>query len=311
MARIELAATLEGQHLAASMFGIARIGSFIVDTLDKTVTYELPHQIADLGAQIHGFVPRGWATEHIFSIPAGELTGAWHYADWQEKNILAGLTYLSVQPPEQSARSLRAQIDVVQPVQPVFEDFVTTTGIAGSCQGSVTIAGLLDRVPLEMEPAQVILARSAARPGPDGRREQEIGCAVRVGGGQVAGLGRIEIQMFGDENPGHIVSMNPGTDFPARMTLDVRKRYVTPHGTFYSDREEFVAENIRRFPPFRSKIYASQSDRSATRRANERYRWRAAVRMVDASLLPRRGQFPATCLPNSNGRSMTRPNRPL
>jgi hypothetical protein len=45
-------------------------------------------------------------------------------------------------------------------------------------------------------------------------------------------------------------SLTAESDFPAGMTLDVHKRYLTPLGNFYTDSEQFVAENIERFPSF-------------------------------------------------------------
>ncbi|HYG83183.1 MAG TPA: hypothetical protein VD861_22485, partial [Pyrinomonadaceae bacterium] len=126
----------------------------------------------------------------------------------------------------------------------------TVTRIAGSCQSSLTVNGILTDVPMDMAPAQVLMARTGAVKNAKGRLEQTIGCAVRVGDAKVPGLGRVEIKMFGDENPGTVESMTAKSDFPARMTLDVHKRYLTPIGNFFTDTEQFIAENIERFPPF-------------------------------------------------------------
>jgi hypothetical protein len=228
------------------------LGRFVVNPYDNTITYTLPRGLVseDVELHIHGYVPRGWITDSLVKLPAKERVGVWHYPEEQEKNILAGLAYLRIQTKSGQEKAFRIQIEPINLPPAKFEDFVTVTPMAGACQGNGTIRGVVEDQPLIMEPAQVIIARSAARETEDGRREQEIGCAVRVGGAFLPGVGKIEIGMFGTNNPGRIVSMQKGSDFPARMTLDVRKHYMTPFGTFYRDKEEFVAENIMRFPPF-------------------------------------------------------------
>lgn len=226
------------------------MGRFLIDPQKHTVEYTLSPELADHRMAIHGFVPRGWATDLLLQLPEGQLNGVMDYPSHETRNILAGLAYLKAIPRQEGAIPIRAQIEPVSRDVPQFEDFVSTTFMQGACQGAMTVFGRFENVLMNMEPAQVIIARTPARELSDGRREQELGCALRVGGSEIPGLGRVEIGMYGDRNPGHIISMHPGSDFPARMTLDVRKSYVTSAGTFYRDNEEFVAENIMRFPPF-------------------------------------------------------------
>jgi hypothetical protein len=258
MAQVELRATLEGSSLALANLQTPQVATFVLDTVEHTVTFRLADTLTNGYAEIRGFVPRGWASAPLLNIRQGEREGVWTYEEWQEKNILSGLAYLSFKSPGDGATVLRAQIEPTQPPTPKLEDFVTTTGLAGACETFISVMGL-DRTPLRLEPAQVILARSAARDAGDGRREQDIGCQIRVGGAQIDGLGKISIEMFGEENPGHIISLQAGSDFPARMTFNVRKRYMTPYGNFYSDREQFTAD-IPSYPPFGTQFMPINAD---------------------------------------------------
>src|SRR4029077_998646 len=122
--------------------------------------------------------PRGWITDPLMQLSEGQRTGSWNYPQGDEKNILAGLAYLTIRSKNGQGRVMRAQIERVSVPAPSFEEFVTVTMLAGECQGKMTVFGLLDDVPMKMEPAQVILARTPARQLADGRRDQEIGCAI-------------------------------------------------------------------------------------------------------------------------------------
>lgn len=307
MAQIEMQAALEGAEAVAAGMEYQRVGSFIVDTLETTMTYELLEEFAsdERDVKIHGFVPRGWSTDPVFEIPSAGREGSWRYEEWQEKNILAGLSYLTIRPRKGDGPILRAQLEPLGLPEPSLEDFVTVTALAGSCQTSVSFPGAGTDIPIEMEPAQVILARTAAQETDTGHREQIIGCAVRVGGGEVPGIGRIEIQMFGEENPGHIISMQKEADFPARMTLDVRKRYITPLGNFYSDREEFMAENIQRFPPFGVKFTPIQptvplrDEKTGEVVGELKLGWLVPLCYVDAANFPPRA-FPVPTVDNDH-----------
>jgi hypothetical protein len=244
------ATKLEAFAVQADSEAPRSLGRFFVDPQNHTVEYSISPEMESYGLAIHGFAPRGWATGPLLQLPAGQLNGVWDYPSHETRNVLAGLAYLKAVPLQEGATTVRAQIEPTSRETPQFEDFVSTTFIAGECQGAMSVFGKFENVMMDMEPAQVIIARTPARELPDGRREQELGCALRVGGSDIPGLGRVEIGMYGDRNPGYIISMHPGSDFPARMTLDVRKSYITTAGTFYRDNEEFVAENIPRFPPF-------------------------------------------------------------
>lgn len=234
------------------------IGKFAVNTLDKVVTFELDPQLESYKVAIHGFVPRGWKTDRLVELEPGQKNGTWNYLRSQEKNILDGLAYLSIRAEGSESPEFTAQIEPDFREEPKFEDYVSITAMAGACQARMTIFGQFEDVEMVMEPAQVIIARSAAVTRSDGRREQEIGCAIRVGGAYIEGIGRVEIGMFGDRNPGKIISMTSKSDFPARMTLDVRKSYISPAGSFYRDNEEFAADGIKRFPPFGVKFYPTE-----------------------------------------------------
>jgi hypothetical protein len=245
----------DSQEMADTLLrGRGAIGKFNVNTVDRLVTFELDPGVADHKVMIHGFVPRGWKTDPLFELESGQAAGSWNYSRGQVQNILAGLAYVSVRD-QKSGNMLTAQIepDLREPAK--LEDFVTVTAMAGKCQAFMSLDGQFEDVEMKMEPAQVIIARSAAATGADGRREQILGCAIRVGGAEIEGLGRVEIGMFGNENPGKIVAMTAAADFPATMTLDVGKSYITPMGEFYRDEEIFEAENLERFPPFGKKFY--------------------------------------------------------
>lgn len=231
------------------------IGKFHVDTVERIVSFELDPRLADYQVALHGFVPRGWKTDTLFELDAGQTAGSWHYPRGQVQNILAGLGYVSVRDPGSCEPLLTAQIEPEVQAAEKFEDFVTVTAMAGNCKAMMTLFGQFEDVEMKMEPAQVIIARSAAATGPDGRREQILGCSIRVGGAEIEGLGRVEIGMFGSQNPGKIVAMSPEADFPATMTLDVSKSYITPMGEFYRDEEIFEADGLMRFPPFGKKFY--------------------------------------------------------
>ncbi|HVZ41205.1 MAG TPA: hypothetical protein VHI13_18135 [Candidatus Kapabacteria bacterium] len=278
-----------------SASGKESIGRFIVDPNQNTVTYSLAEGVAwdDVEVFVHGYVPRGWITDApLVQISATERNGTWQYPEESEKNILAGLAYLSIRDKGDGSQRLRVQIEPTEIQSPQFEDFVTITAMAGACQGNITVFGVIENQPLNMEPAQVIIARSAARMREDGKREQELGCAVRVGGANVPGVGRVEIGMFGSNNPGQIVAMQETSDFPARMMLDVRKHYITPAGVFYRDKEEFVAEGIMSFPPFGIKFSPVQEiaplyeERTGNVVGEIRLGWLVPLCYLDASNFP-------------------------
>src|SRR5262245_34593925 len=67
-------------------------GTFTVNTVDKTVSFELAPALEKSKISIHGFVPRGWKTDALIEIERGETRGVWSYHRSQEKNILDGLT---------------------------------------------------------------------------------------------------------------------------------------------------------------------------------------------------------------------------
>ena len=233
---------------------IDEVGKFRVNTIDRTINIDLPPAMATRRIALHGFVPIGWRTDALMELPTGATSHVWSYHRSQEKNILSGLAYLTVHGADAGDPVLTAQIEPDIKTTPRFEDYVTITGMAGACAASMTLFGHFEDVEMEMEPAQVIIARSAALTRDDGIREQTIGCSIRVGGANVKGLGRVEIGMFGNQNPGKLFSMQAGTDFPAKMSLDVGKSYITPMGDFYRDNEVFEAEGLMQFPPFGKKF---------------------------------------------------------
>jgi hypothetical protein len=248
-ARIEMAARRVETAGDAGTFGDEILARLTVDPYANVVSYELDESVVSATVDVHGYMPVGWVGERLERLPAGSRAGSWTYAEEDERNLLAGLSYLLFNADGGDGKR-RAQIEEVGAPDPTFEDYVTVTPMAGACMGNGTIAGVIEDVPMQMDPAQVIIGRTPAVELPDGRRQQEIGCAIRVGGARMEGVGEIEIGMFGHKNRGWIESMHPGSDFPAKMMLDVQKSYITPAGTFYRDKEEFIAENILRFPPF-------------------------------------------------------------
>jgi hypothetical protein len=285
-ASIEMAARRSG----GAGTGDELLARITVDPYANVVSYEFADTVGSATVDVHGYMPVGWVGQRLERLPAGRRAGSWTYAEEDERNLLAGLSYLLVN--ADGGRPTRAQIEEVGAPDPTFEEYVTVTPMAGACQGNGTIVGVIEDVPLQMDPAQVLIGRSPAVELPDGRRQQEIGCAIRVGGARVEGLGDIEIGMFGHKNVGWIQSMQPGSDFPARMMLDVQKSYITPAGTFYRDKEEFVAENIMRFPPFGVEFrpvdpIAPLFDvRTRTRVGHVELKWLVPLCYVDPSSFP-------------------------
>src|SRR5688572_25852514 len=119
------------------------LGTIVADTNKRTLLFELSKDVPldEMDISIHGFAPPGWSSDPLAAVPmaAKAPVGTWAYSEAHEKNVLAGLSYFVLRSKKTSEVVLRAQIEPkVRPVAKL-EDFVTLTGLAGSCNSRVTI----------------------------------------------------------------------------------------------------------------------------------------------------------------------------
>ena len=237
------------------------LATFTVDTGKNVVAIHIEDAVAARGgiARIHGFAPEGWAAECLMEIPLnGVQDETWNYTGSQELNILGGLAYLTVQEPAANT-PVRGQIVSTQPMEVTFPQVLSVVDTAGTCHLSMQLFDVLDKVEVDMEPAQVQIIRGLPRDGQNQpNREIPLGITVRVGGGYAPGMGHFEAEMLGDYNPGLVTAQSPDQDFPAQMTFSLRKRYITPFGTFLTEKEEYLAPVITRFPPWGVELMPTQ-----------------------------------------------------
>lgn len=254
-----------GQPLEARWADQATIGTFEIDTDSNLLRYEINPDLVDdedLTVTIMGFAPSGWQGTPLLSITGDALpaSGIWHFSEVQQKNLVAGLAYVDGRSTRNPDERFRAQIRPRIPIPNTFPARPGTVFTAGGCQGRVTIFGVVDDVIIDMDTAQVTLVRGApADTDGDGRRDVAITVEVRVGGGFIPGVGRVDVEMFGEASPALVEALTPDADFPARMTFELRKRYTTAFGTFISETEVYLAPSISSFPPFGQKLYPTQS----------------------------------------------------
>lgn len=151
---------LDGAQAGTNSTGTGE-ATVTVDTVANTLTYHVTYTGLTgpaSAAHIHGFAPRGTATTNIlhgFDSAATPIDGVWSYAEGQEAQILAGLTYINIHTAANPSGEIRGQIDNGFPCD--MDDFTTGGGtdhgfIGGAIPGfggstSVGASGLCMTVP--------------------------------------------------------------------------------------------------------------------------------------------------------------------
>ena len=96
---------------ASAAFGCGR---FTLDTVANTLSYRIAWRgFAETAAHIHGFSGPGVASGVQHPLPAGNpKVGVWNFAEAQEADILAGLTYVNIHSATWPGGEVRSQIEV-------------------------------------------------------------------------------------------------------------------------------------------------------------------------------------------------------
>jgi hypothetical protein len=102
-----------GQETPPNLSAGSGCGRFTVDTVANTVSYRIVWGgFAETAAHIHGFAGPGVAAGVLHPLPAGNpKVGVWNYAEAQEADILAGLTYVNIHSAAFPAGEIRGQIN--------------------------------------------------------------------------------------------------------------------------------------------------------------------------------------------------------
>lgn len=222
-------------------------GRLELDTDANELRYELASEITPMApvVRICGFAPSGWEASTLVELTGPR--GVWHYADSDEDNILAGLASIDMQS-DGGSPVFRGQIEMAHKPAARFPRAPERSRILGTCDRSLTMFGLFDRVKVEMAPAIVSIVRTPADPSGEGAPQVALAFEAQCDGGTVLGIGHVNI----DVRPlgGLVRSLQGETDFPATMSMSLRMRYLTPFGNFITEVETYLAERIDEFPPF-------------------------------------------------------------
>jgi hypothetical protein len=127
-------------------------GVIEIDTTTNNLYYNITFSglsSAETAAHIHGFAPRGTNAGVLAPLPAGSpKSGVWNYAEAQEANILAGLTYINIHSTNFPGGEIRGQIDgppatclgtPTPTVPPTFTATATVTPTATVVTPTVTV----------------------------------------------------------------------------------------------------------------------------------------------------------------------------
>lgn len=113
---VAMLANLQGSNEVPSTNSSATgNGNFVLDAASNTLSYNITYinLINETAAHIHGFAMANETAGILFDLPAGDSkVGVWNYAEDQEDEILAGLTYVNVHSPEFPDGEIRGQIIV-------------------------------------------------------------------------------------------------------------------------------------------------------------------------------------------------------
>ncbi len=232
------------------------IGKFTVDPLAHTLTYELSPLLpwsSDLVAHLHGFAPPGFEASRRWQIVAERGSrGMLTYPAADEPNLLAGLAYLKLESNLRPWLNLRAQLRP-DPLSPWFPPEPGVVQVLGICSVQIDVFGFLENVTVDLEPARVTIRRSAPAVDPaSGHRRVDLAVQVECAGGHVPGIGHVDLEVTA--LAGEVRAQQPATDFPADMTLALKRRYFTPLGPIDTATEHYLARGIRQFPPFGSRL---------------------------------------------------------
>ena len=92
------------------------VGFFLIDTDTNTLFFHVDYSglgAPETAAHIHGFAAPGVNAGVLVGLPAANpKMGAWNYAEAQEANILAGLTYVNIHTSAFPGGEIRGQIEI-------------------------------------------------------------------------------------------------------------------------------------------------------------------------------------------------------
>ncbi len=110
------AATLDGlQPVPPTGSPGTGTGTFVVDDVANTVSYVIEFSGllgTEVAAHIHGMAPPGTNAGVVHGLPLGSpKVGVWNYAEAQEADILAGLTYVNIHSTLFGGGEIRGQVE--------------------------------------------------------------------------------------------------------------------------------------------------------------------------------------------------------
>jgi hypothetical protein len=220
---------------------------------DGLLTCRLTPELSARGpVRLRGFAPPGWSADVLWE--PGPDANPWRCGDEEARNLLAGLAWLEAGSRAVAAESAeRYRVRPRMPERPRFPSQPVRSRLLGTCDREMSIDPSCVRVAVEMEPAVVSIVRI---PG-DGPGRVRLEYTVQCSGGTVPGIGHVDVEVLA--LPGSVESLQQSPDFPARMTLPMRMRYLTPYGRVLSDVETFEAR-IDEFPPFGVELRPAQAE---------------------------------------------------
>jgi hypothetical protein len=202
--------------------------------------------------RLRGFAPPGWSADVLWE-PGPEGADAWRCGDEEARNLLAGLSWLEAGGAGSAGNGARYRVQPRTPEAPRFPSQPVRSRLLGTCDREMSLDPSPVRVVVEMDPAVVSIVRI---PGDTAGRVR-LEYAVQCSGGTVPGMGHVDVEVL--PLPGSVESLQRSSDFPARMTLPMRMRYLTPYGRVLSDVETFEAR-IDEFPPFGVELQPTQAE---------------------------------------------------
>lgn len=216
-------------------------GLFLIDTTSNTLFYHISYSglgSAELAAHIHGYAPPGVPAGVEHALPVGTpKIGAWAYAEADEADILAGLTYVNIHTAGFGGGEIRGQI-VADPVTNMVAlcngaQETPPNGSAGLGIGFLTIDTVANTLAYDIRFAGLGTAESAAHihgfaaPGtPAGvvhalpLGSPKIGVWNYAAGQEASILGELAYVNIhttgfgGGEIRGQIIGTSPATDAP-------------------------------------------------------------------------------------------------